>query len=224
MVGTAVIGGVLVATIILVLSGGGGPLRNVLAPGPTASPVPPRERLVLPLARTTTVKIAKRNTRAARDAAAAIQATLSGFYDAAFMDPKTWTQGLPAGAWKAFAGSLRDRAQSDADALTLGTAAPTIERLAVTHASLSVRLLLDPRGRPTAAFASVALDASGAQAGGEPVVVTNRTIFLLRPSRGQWLVVGYPSASTNVESPPPPSPGATVTPSSTESPSPGASP
>ncbi|MGH2557238.1 MAG: hypothetical protein ACRDHO_16230 [Actinomycetota bacterium] len=174
------------------------------------------------MAKTSTVALQRRNAAAARNAATAIQSTLSGFYDAAFMDPETWKQGFPPDAWKAFAAPLRKQAKADADALTLGEAAASIERLSVTNASLSVRLLIDPRGRPTAAFATVVLDASGTATGGEPVLVTNRATFLLRPSGRRWLVVGYPRAATNVESPSSPSPGATATPSG--SPSPGASP
>lgn len=172
-----------------------------------------------------TVRLRRGNPRAARDAATTIQKTLSGFYDAAFMDPETWKQGLAPGAWRAFAKSLQERAKADAGALTLGEVAGSMEELTVTNASLSVRLLLDPGGRPTAAVATVALDATGT-AGGEPVLVSNRATFLLRPSGRAWLVVGYPSASTNVESAPTPSPGASATPSPTASvsPSPGASP
>jgi hypothetical protein len=172
---------------------------------------------VLPLAKTSTVALQRRNAAAARNAATAIQSTLSGFYDAAFMDPGTRKQGLPSGAWEAFAEALRKQAKADAAALTLGEAAASIERLSVTNASLLVRLLIDPRGRPTAAFATVVLDASGTAAGGDPVLVSNRATFLLRPSGRRWLVVGYPKAVTNVESPPSPSPGATPTPSPTAS-------
>jgi hypothetical protein len=179
---------------------------------------------VLPLAKTSTVALQRRNAAAARNAATAIQSTLSGFYDAAFMDPGTRRQGLPSGAWEAFAKGLRKRARADADALTLGEAAASIERLSVTNASLSVRLLIDPRGRPTAAFATVVLDASGTGSGGETVLVSNRATFLLRPSGRRWLVVGYPRATTNVESPSSPSPGATPSPTAGGSPSPGASP
>src|SRR5918996_345274 len=157
----AVIAGVgLIAVGAVVLFGGGS------APGPGGSPsAPARDAFVLPLAKTSTVALQRRNAAAARNAATAIQSTLSGFYDAAFMDPGTRRQGLPSGAWEAFAKGLRKRARADADALTLGEAAASIERLSVTNASLSVRLLIDPRGRPTAAFATVVLDASGTGSG-----------------------------------------------------------
>jgi hypothetical protein len=203
--------------VAFALLGGGGTPQPPRAPGPGSPSAPPRAAFVLPLAKTSTVALRKRNAGATRNAVTAIQTTLSGFYDAAFMDPKTWKEGLPSGAWEAFVEGLRDQAKADAGALTLGEAAATMERLDVTNASLSVRLLLDPKGRPTAAFATVVLDGSATLAGDEPVIVSNRATFLMRPSGGQWLVAGYPRVTTNVESPPSPSPGAGGTPSPTPS-------
>lgn len=161
-----------------------------------------------------------------RDAATKVQATLSAFYDAAFMDPRTRQRGLPPGAWNAFAKAVQEQAKSDAGSLTLGEAGSTIDRMSVTEASLSVRVLLDPRGRPQAAIALVVFDASGTLPGGEAVQVTNRASFLLRPAAGgRWLVVGYPSAKTEVQAPSPtPSPGASSAATPSASPSPGASP
>jgi hypothetical protein len=183
---------------------------------------------VFPLSKFNAVSTGKGNAIATRNAATRIQTTLSAFYDAAFMDPKARRQGLPAGTWNTFAGAVQGQAKSDAGSLTLGEAGSTIDRLSVTDASLSVRVLLDPGGRPEAAIAVVSFDASGTLTGGEAVLVSNRASFLLRPSQGgRWLVVGYPSAKTEVESPSPtPSPGASVSPASTPSASPssGASP
>lgn len=219
---------VAVITIVgFVLLGGGGspvPPRGSGIPGSPSSP--PQSAFVLPVTETSTVALRRRNAEATRQAVTAIQTTLSGFYDAAFMDPQAWREGIPTDAWNAFAAPLQKQAKSDADALTLGESAADMEELSVTNASLSVRLLIDTRGRPVAAFATVVLDATGALAGGQSVLVLNRATFLLRPSEGRWLVMGYPNVATNVESPPSPSPGATATPTPTASgsPSPGASP
>jgi hypothetical protein len=178
---------------------------------------------VFPLAQTRAIATGKRNNAAARTAATRIQTALSGFYDAAFMDPATWKKGLAAEAWDAFAEPLRDQAMSDAASLTLGEAGSSIDELSVTEASLSVRLLLDPRGRPRAAVATVVFDASGTLSGGEPVLVSNRANFLLEPEGSQWLVVGYPTAKTEVNTPSPGTSGS-PTPTGSPSPSPGGSP
>lgn len=181
---------------------------------------------MFPLSKTSAISTGKGNAAAARDAAAKVQSTLSAFYDAAFMDPKTWKQGLPPAAWNAFADPVQEQAKSDAGSLTLGETGSSIDRLSVTDASLSVRVLLDPRGRPQAAIAIVAFDASGTLSGGEAVLVSSRASFLLRPGGGgRWLVVGYPSAKTEVETPSPtPSPGASASSTPSGSPSPGGSP
>ena len=180
---------------------------------------------MFPLSNTAAVATGKRSAAAARDAATEIQTTLSAFYDAAFMDPRTRKQGLSPGAWNAFARSIRERARKDAASLTLGEPASRVDALSITDASLSVRVLLDPKGSPDAAIATVVFEASGTLIGGEPVQVSNRASFLLKPIDGRWLVVGYPQAKTELEAPSPtPSPSATPTAAGSASPSSGASP
>jgi hypothetical protein len=216
---------VLLAVATMVILGGGDTSPNS-PPASASPPAPPRAAFVFPLDKTGAIATGRRNNAAARTAASRIQTTLSAFYDAAFMDPKTWKQGLPASAWVAFDEQVQKQAKSDAGSLTLGEVGSSIGQLSVTEASLSVRVLLDPKGRPHAAVATVVFDASGTLSSGEAVLVSNRASFLLEPDGATWLVVGYPSAKTNVETPPTPSPGASTsaTPTGSASPSPGASP
>ena len=113
---------------------------------------------------------------------------------------------------------MRKRAKNDAASLTIGEAGSRLTALSITNASLSVRVLLDPKGRPEAAVATVVFETSGSLTGGEPVMVSNQASFFLQPIDGRWVVVGYPKAKTEVEAPSPtPSPGGA-------SPSSGASP
>jgi hypothetical protein len=224
-----------VAAAIIALAGMAASLFFVLRGGPAASPshappptspaAPPRTAFAFPLTATSFVTTGKRNGRAVSEAAGQVQTTLSGFYDAAFMDPNSRKDGLPASAWNAFARAVQEQARSDASSLTLGETGADIDTLSVTDATLSVRVLLDPRGRPQAAVANVALDASGTLKGGEAVVVTNRASFLLRPVGANWVVVGYPAARTDIQTPTPsPSGSGSPTPRTSASPSPGASP
>jgi hypothetical protein len=212
------------AIALVACGGGGGPKPS--QPPATSPSLPPREAFVFPLSRTASVSTGKRNGTAAKDAAADIQATLSSFYDAAFMDPNAWKQGLSADAWNAFATSVRERAMKDAASLTLGEAGSRLTELSITNASLSVRVLLDPKGRPEAAVATVVFETSGSLSAGEPVKVSNQASFLMQPIDGRWLVVGYPKAKTEVEAPSPtPNPASgTPTPTGSGSPSSGASP
>src|SRR6266508_37607 len=84
---------VLLAVGAMVLLGGGGTLPNS-PPASASPPAPPRAAFVFPLDKTGAIATGRRNNAAARTAASRIQTTLSAFYDAAFMDPKTWKQGL----------------------------------------------------------------------------------------------------------------------------------
>jgi hypothetical protein len=204
--------------------GGGGTPKPTQPPSTSPAP-PPREAFVFPLSATASVATGKRNATAAKAAAADIQATLSAFYDEAFMDPKAWKQGLPASAWSAFDSSAQERAKNDAASLTLGETGSRLTHLSVTKASLSVRVLLDPKGHPEAAVATVVFETTGTLTGGEPVQVSNLASFLMRPIDGKWLVVGYAKAKTEVEAPSPtPSASGTPTPTGSASPSSGATP
>jgi hypothetical protein len=157
----------------------------------------------------------KRAKTTADDASIEIGGQVSTFYDAAFMDPTTWTGGVPDRAWSIFDPSVLDQAQKDADALTMGDQAAGLVKLTVKDSSLAVRVLFDPRGHPEAAVAEVEFVAVGKTKDGESLSVTNQASFLLRPENGLWMVVGYPSASTDVK----PKPAkATPTPSGSATP------
>ena len=105
---------------------------------------------------------------------------------------------------------MRRRAQQDAASLTLGAQAPTLTHLEVTDSSLSIRFLVDPRGGLSIAAADVRFTATGALKDGQSLQVTNRASFLLRQVSGQWVIVGYPLASTELRSKAPtPSPSPT---------------
>src|SRR6266496_3284328 len=104
-------------------------------------PPPPRTAFVFPLSATGSVSTGKMNAGAVRAAAAKVQTTLSAFYDAAFLDPATRRQALPASAWNAFARDIQEQARSDAASLTLGETGLNIDTLSLTNATLSVRVL-----------------------------------------------------------------------------------
>jgi hypothetical protein len=141
----------------------------------------------------------KRAKTAADDASIEIGGQLSTFYDTAFVDPTTWTGGVPDRAWGIFDPSVLDLARKDAAALTMGDQAAGLLTITVKQSSLTVRVLLDPRGHPAAAVAEVEFVAVGKTKDGDALNVTNQASFLLRPENGLWMVVGYPSASTDVK-------------------------
>jgi hypothetical protein len=188
-----------------------GPLPGV---GPTTTPtIPARPPFFFPIKAEAPATTGKARPAAARDASIEIGARLSTFYDTVFMDPATWTGGVPDDAWKVFDPSIVDRARADAEAFTMGGRAGGLATLSVTTSNLAVKVLLDPAGNPSTAVAEVDFVATGMTKDGQEVTVTNHVSFLLRPSRGLWVVFGYPSASTEVETAPvTPSPSGTATP------------
>jgi hypothetical protein len=156
--------------------------------------------------------------QAAAGVAGSVRTTLSGFYQAAFVDPEAWTGAVPSEAWNAFAPATRRQAQGDAASLTLGTVDGKIASLRVTASSLTVTVLFDENGRPQSAFADVNFEANAALEAGESLQVTNKARFYLQPISGSWLVTGYPSAHTDLIAP---APAASGSPSpSSPSPSP----
>lgn len=188
---------------------GGGPG----APSPGVTPtVPGRALFFFKVDDRPAAATGKRVPAAADDAAVAIAGRLSAFYDTVFMDPTTWKDGVPDKAWRIFDPPILDRAQGDADAFTLGDATPDLATLSVQKSALVVKVLLDPKGRPDTAVAEVTFVASGKLKDGSGVEVTNHASLLLRVEGGLWFVIGYPSASTNVETA-----GAAATPSTTPS-------
>jgi hypothetical protein len=162
---------------------------------------------------------------AARTVATGIQRTLGEFYQRAFLDERAWS-GLPdATMWNAFAPAIRAGAEAAAASLTLGRPAKPIDGLTATDSSLSIRVLLDPRGQPTAAIASVTFDALGTFSDGETFVAANVAQFLFEPGSPSWPIYGYPGARTQITAPgPTPSPSVAPSGSAGPSTSPGSSP
>jgi hypothetical protein len=170
------------------------------APSPGVSPtVPGRALFFFKVEDKPAAATGKRVPAAADDAAVGIAGRLSAFYDTVFMDPATWKDGVPDKAWQIFDPSILDRVQGDADAFTLGDPPPDLATLSVQKSAFIVKVLLDPKGRPDAAVAEVTFVASGKLKDGTGVQVTNHASLLLRVEGGMWFVIGYPSASTNVE-------------------------
>jgi hypothetical protein len=193
---------------------GANPGRLPPGVGPTATPtVPTRPPFFFPIKAEAPATTGKARPAAANDSSIEIGARLSTFYDTVFMDPATWTGGVPDDAWKIFDPSIVDRARGDAEAFTMGDRAGGLATLSVTTSKLQVRVLLDPAGNPSTAVAEVDFVATGTTKEGHLVTVTNHASFLLRSTRGLWVVFGYPGASTDVETAPAtPSPSGTATP------------
>jgi hypothetical protein len=217
-----IVAGVAVGAFFLLRS------RTTASPTPGSSQVTPSPAphvpFVFALDRVRVVKLTSRSVEARVDATAeAIATQLSAFYDTAFADPASWKSGVPDDAWNVFAPSIRDRAKGETDSFTPATKGVDLLELTVSKSSLAVTLLFDASGRARAAFARVLFEGTGELKDGQQVEIVNATTLYLRPTSGEWLIAGYPLASTKVEvgtAAPISSPGAT----GSASPSAGSSP
>jgi hypothetical protein len=199
---------------------GPSPSGTASSPGPSASP--PRVAFAFPAPEIIGLAVSGAGGRGlAVEPAQLIQTTLSQYYDQAFMDPATWTEGVPAATWSAFDASIRGQAKKDASSLALGATIPDLASLRVTKATLTVQVLLDAKDQPEAAEADVVFLATGADSKAGQVTVTNRATFLFRLVGGEWLIFAYPKTTTTVTTTPA-SPSAT--PTAAPTPSAGTSP
>ena len=214
-VAAAVVGLALAGLALWLFTRGSTPSTQTASPpaSPTASPtIPVRPAFVFSVRSRQPAATGRLKRGAADDASAEIGSNLSAFYDTAFLDPNTWKKGVPKDAWSIFDPSMADQAKKDAKDLTLGERVPDLTNLSVNESSVSVKILEDAEGKPLAAVARVDFVAVGALQSGDKVTVTNHADFLLKLEGGDWLVIGYRNASTDVEgatgSPAPPSPSA----------------
>jgi hypothetical protein len=210
----AVIAVAAAAVLVFMVTRGVGPSTASGGPGsrPSGSPATPgRPAFFFRVESKAPAASGKHAPGAAADASIEIAGRLSTFYDTVFMDPATWSGGVPDDAWDVFDPSVANRARNDAAAFTMGDRAPGLTSLEVSEASLTVKVLLDPKGRPAAAIAEATFVAAGTLEDGRTVDVTNHANLLMQEVDGRWFVFGYPDASTDVETPAPTTPGPTGT-------------
>jgi hypothetical protein len=151
--------------------------------------------------------------------AAQIQGLLSRLYDGGVVSQASGRTSPPAALWNAFAPDIRRRAQTDVGAFTLGAAAGSVRDFTISSSSLTIRFLVDQRGAVASAQARAAIRGTGLVAGSGPVDVVVAGSFVLQRVSGNWVIVGYPSASVSVRSSgptpgptPAPTPGGSVSP------------
>lgn len=180
-------------------------------PSPSPSPSPPRVAFTFPAPKIFGITVVGGGGQALSvRPAQAIQEALSTYYDQAFMDPASWTAGVPDSAWEAFDDSVRSQAKKDVTSLALGSAIPDLASLEVTKAALTVHVLLNAKDQPEAAVANVTFKASGAAADGGQVTVTNNATFLFRLVGKDWLIFGYPETTTTAATAPAAAPPTTT--------------
>jgi hypothetical protein len=143
------------------------------------------------------------------DATNQIRTLLSRLYDQGVVAQATRPTAPPASFWDAFAPAIRQQAQADSRAFTLGSTAGSLQALDVSSSRLTIRFLIDGNGNVASVVASASIHGTGQVAGSGPVDLVATGSFLFQSISGAWLITGYPSAAVTVASPgaPPPTNG-----------------
>jgi hypothetical protein len=207
-----------VVTVVVLNSGGGagsnaGPSsgttggQTIGEPGPPFAFADPKIQTFLVRKRAPVPDLAAANQE--------ITDALSHLYDQGVVSADHWRNGPPATVWAAFAPAIRSKAQSDRSAFTIGSSGSTLRSLNISSSSLTIRYLIDDRGKVASAQASATIRGTGEMDDSAPVdmLVTGR--FLFEPISGRWLITGYPAATVTVASPaatPPAGPSGSATP------------
>jgi hypothetical protein len=158
----------------------------------------------------------KASREAARTVAEKVSAELSTLYDRAYVDPATWANGFPPDMWEMFDPGAVARAQQDPESFGLA-GVEGMEGLEISEATLTVDVLEDPGGRPLSALATVRFRSTGTRSDGSTLEVRSKADYLFRPIKGRWVIVGFPSLETKLDSIPPPTPSAGPSPEPTPS-------
>ena len=136
---------------------------------------------------------------AALEAGAAVKETLDELYFSAFVDEGSW--GDYGAAFELFDGAAAARAESDAEVLTLGSAAgETFDSLDAPSGTITILVLTDRQDAPVSAVADVEFEATARGAGGgASTQVVSVGSFFLRQVDGAWRIFAYQVDRSDVE-------------------------
>jgi hypothetical protein len=129
----------------------------------------------------------------AQKSASDIHEVLDRMYSLAFLDPNNWKSGSYDAVFGFFdLGQAQERAQTDADALTLGaTAGQRFNDVQPTGGTLSVQVLIDQSGHPVSATASVVFRARATGTGTSGEIVVSEGQYFMHILEGGWSIFAY---------------------------------
>ena len=214
----ALVVAVLVAVVVLSLSGGDGPLGVIVGNDTPETPEFAFDATKPKPVETATKPDHQKAVAAAQAPAEAVTQQLDDLYTAAFLDPGNWMDGAYDDVLGLFADGARDAAEAQLDVLTAGPeAAEAFETIRPMPSTLKVHVLFDPEGVAQSVEGSVRFVARGTGAEGQ-VMLVSKGQFILEKSDGDWLVVSFSVQRSDEEREPKPT--ASTTPSDDESSSP----
>jgi hypothetical protein len=127
---------------------------------------------------------------AVREAGTGVKATMDELFFRAFVDTDSW--GDYASAYELFDGPAAERAEEDAEVLTLGTdASDVFEALTPATSTLSVAILTNLKDVPSTAVAEVQFLADAEKKDGTSTQISSTGSFFLRQVDGVWRIFAY---------------------------------
>ncbi len=140
---------------------------------------------------------------------------LDELFTNAFLDPANWQEGDYAEVWERFDEAARPMAEQSVETLTLGAAAGDVyEDVASDKGSLEFDVLFDQQGAPTSVVVKFRFYAFGTRTDGTYTsIVSHGQLFL--DAGASWQITAFTVKRDDkaAESPPPPTPGPSASPS-----------
>jgi hypothetical protein len=186
----AVAGVVVIGVAVYALSsGGGGPLTDIIDPGPET-----------PTLAFGAVSVAAEPTTATRSSeidvdgvGREVEEVITGFYQAVWIDPDVWGGGGYADAFDEYmAGDAPAAAGKKLESLTLGAdAGATYEFVTPERNRLSIRVLTDGKDHPAQVIAQVIFRASAEHTDGTFSDITQTASYFLADLDGDWRIISF---------------------------------
>ena len=211
----ALVVAVLVAVVVLSLSGGDGPLGVIVGNDTPETPEFAFDATKPKPVETATKPDHQQAVAAAKAPAEAVTQQLDDLYTAAFLDPGNWMDGAYDDVLGLFADGARDAAEAQLDVLTAGPeAAEAFETIRPMPSTLKIHVLFDEAGVAQSVEGSARFVGMGTGTSGQ-VMLVSKGQFIFEKSDGEWLVVSFSVRRNDEERQP--KPDASSSPSTDES-------
>jgi hypothetical protein len=124
--------------------------------------------------------------------AANVTEAMNAYYSSAFLDPDNWSQGNYDAAWSSYDKAAVADAKEQSDVVTLGDAYTDAESVMPKPSTDSVKILLDPAGKPQTAVAQVTFGALVTGPTGEKTTVSTLGWYFLKPVGARdWQIYAF---------------------------------
>lgn len=207
---------VVVAGVLILLTGGSKSPLNVLADSPTPTPgftwkisktvIFPTALAPQPGATPSPTPSTKKEQALAKPAVAQSQKILHDLYSNAFLVPDNWSGGSYDAVYSDFSPTAAKEASNSVNVLTAGTdAGATYDSITPSKATLKAKVLLDSKGVPYSVVGIVTFTADGAEKGGGTRVFVSKGQYIMEKTSDGWTIMSFSVNRDDTQKKPPPS-------------------